>query len=121
MLGREHDSLTQGASVVEVLVRLSVAVLLGGGIGFLGAGAIIQNRGQVSGITTAASVWVAGALGAAAGVGAYVLAFATAAFAFTILALVGRSGRDSAADARAAEQTAASNDRAVEQAVRSVK
>jgi putative Mg2+ transporter-C (MgtC) family protein len=50
-----------------------------GGIGFLGAGSIIQARGQVSGVTTAASVWMAGALGAAAGVGAYaVLAVATA-------------------------------------------
>lgn len=49
-----------------------------GGIGFLGAGSIIQARGQVSGVTTAASVWMAGALGAAAGVGAYsVLAVAT--------------------------------------------
>jgi len=59
-----------------------------GGIGFLGAGAIIQNRGHVSGITTAASVWVAGALGSAAGVGAYVLAVFTAAMAFGVLRLV---------------------------------
>ena len=59
-----------------------------GGIGFLGAGAIIQNRGQVSGITTAASVWVAGALGSAAGVGAYVLAVFTALLAFAILRFV---------------------------------
>jgi len=59
-----------------------------GGIGFLGAGAIIQNRGHVSGITTAASVWVAGALGSAAGVGAYVLAVFTALFAFGILRFV---------------------------------
>lgn len=59
-----------------------------GGIGFLGAGAIIQTRGHVSGITTAASVWVAGALGAAAGVGAYVLAGFTTLLAFVILALM---------------------------------
>src|SRR3954447_97371 len=59
-----------------------------GGIGFLGAGGIIQNRGDVSDITTAASVWVAGALGSAAGVGAYVLAVFTAAMAFGILRLV---------------------------------
>jgi len=59
-----------------------------GGIGFLGAGAIIQNRGHVSGITTAASVWVAGALGSAAGVGAYVLAVFTAVLAFGVLRLV---------------------------------
>jgi putative Mg2+ transporter-C (MgtC) family protein len=61
-----------------------------GGIGFLGAGSIIQNRGRVSGLTTAASVWVSGALGAAAGVGAYVLAVFTAVFAFVILALLAR-------------------------------
>lgn len=61
-----------------------------GGIGFLGAGAIIQNRGQVSGITTAASVWVSGALGAAAGVGAYVLAGMTTALAFGILFLLAK-------------------------------
>lgn len=56
-----------------------------GGIGFLGAGSIIQNRGQVSGITTAASVWVSGALGAAAGVGAFVLAGITTLMALLIL------------------------------------
>jgi putative Mg2+ transporter-C (MgtC) family protein len=61
-----------------------------GGIGFLGAGAIIQNRGHVSGITTAASVWVAGALGAAAGVGAYVLAGVTTVLAFVILSFLVR-------------------------------
>src|SRR6188768_4572854 len=60
-----------------------------GGIGFLGAGAIIQNRGQVSGITTAASVWVAGALGAATGVGAYVLALATTVMTLFILTSAG--------------------------------
>ncbi len=64
-----------------------------GGIGFLGAGSIIQNRGQVSGLTTAASVWVAGALGSAAGVGAYVLAGATTVLAFVILTLVSRFER----------------------------
>lgn len=56
-----------------------------GGIGFLGAGAIIQDRGRVSGITTAASVWVSGALGAAAGVGAFVLAGITTVLALFIL------------------------------------
>jgi putative Mg2+ transporter-C (MgtC) family protein len=58
-----------------------------GGIGFLGAGAIIQSGGQVSGITTAAGLWVVGALGAAAGLGAYVLALFTAGLAFVILLL----------------------------------
>ena len=66
-----------------------------GGIGFLGAGSIIQNHGQVSGLTTAASVWVAGALGSAAGVGAYVLAGVTTVLAFLILAVLAKLDRRS--------------------------
>ncbi len=45
-----------------------------GGIGFLGAGAVIQNKRAVRGLTTAAAVWVVAALGAACGMGAYRLA-----------------------------------------------
>ncbi|HEX2879771.1 MAG TPA: MgtC/SapB family protein [Polyangiaceae bacterium] len=73
-----------------------------GGIGFLGAGAIIQNRGQVSGITTAASVWVAGAMGAAAGVGAYVLAAMTALL--TLITLRSLTGLERRAKKNAPEQ-----------------
>lgn len=43
------------------------------GIGFLGAGAILRDRGQVVGLTTAATVWVAAGLGMAAAVGAYAI------------------------------------------------
>src|SRR5690606_14048564 len=41
------------------------------GIGFLGAGAIIKNRGQddVQGLTTAAGVWMTAAIGVAWGLG----------------------------------------------------
>jgi putative Mg2+ transporter-C (MgtC) family protein len=42
-----------------------------GGIGFLGAGTIIHNQGGVEGITTAATVWVAGAVGAGCGLGQF--------------------------------------------------
>lgn len=61
-----------------------------GGIGFLGAGVIIQRGSQVSGVTTAASVWLSGALGAAAGVGAYVLAVISTTLALAILTILGR-------------------------------
>jgi putative Mg2+ transporter-C (MgtC) family protein len=60
-----------------------------GGLGFLGAGTIIQGRGHVSGLTTAASLWLVGAVGAAAGLGAYVLAIATAVLAFPVLSMLG--------------------------------
>ncbi|KIG15470.1 Mg(2+) transport ATPase protein C [Enhygromyxa salina] len=40
-----------------------------GGVGFLGAGAIIQARGEVIGMTTAAGIWVTAAIGIACGLG----------------------------------------------------
>ena len=39
------------------------------GIGFLGAGAIIQSRGSVIGMTTAASIWIVAAIGYTIGLG----------------------------------------------------
>lgn len=57
------------------------------GIGFLGAGSIIRTSGDVTGITTGASVWVAGAIGVAAGLGEFALASIV-----TVMALVVISG-----------------------------
>lgn len=57
-----------------------------GGIGFLGAGAIIHGRGQIEGLTTAAGIWVASGVGIAAGVGLYWLAIVTSALALVTLA-----------------------------------
>lgn len=42
------------------------------GIGFLGAGAIIQSRANVRGLTTAATIWVVAAIGMAVGAGAVI-------------------------------------------------
>lgn len=53
------------------------------GMGFLGAGTIIQARGSVTGLTTAATLWVVAAIGMAVGSGAYVEAVGT-----TVLVLV---------------------------------
>ena len=41
------------------------------GIGFIGAGAIMHQGEQVSGLTTAATIWVVAAIGMAVGVGDY--------------------------------------------------
>lgn len=41
------------------------------GIGFLGAGAIIQMKGSVRGLTTAAGIWMVAAIGMCVGVGMY--------------------------------------------------
>ena len=41
------------------------------GIGFLGAGTILQQRGSIRGLTTAASIWVVSGIGLATGIGFY--------------------------------------------------
>lgn len=55
------------------------------GIGFLGAGSIIQSRGSVVGLTTAASIWIVAALGATVGVGYVVEALCFGIVVFLIL------------------------------------
>jgi putative Mg2+ transporter-C (MgtC) family protein len=62
------------------------------GIGFLGAGVILQNRvtGKVSGLTTAASIWVTAALGIVCGIGAWQIA-GIATTLLLLLLSVGRS------------------------------
>lgn len=56
-----------------------------GGLGFLGAGAIIQGNNHVGGMATAASLWVAGAVGLASGLGYATIALSAAALAAAIL------------------------------------
>lgn len=56
-----------------------------GGIGFLGAGTIIQSRGSIAGVTTAAVIWVTAAIGMASGFGLYALATALCFLAFFTL------------------------------------
>jgi putative Mg2+ transporter-C (MgtC) family protein len=58
------------------------------GIGFLGAGAVIQNKRAVRGLTTAAAVWVTAAGGAMCGLGQYAMVAMLAALAlFTLVVL----------------------------------
>lgn len=57
-------------------------------IGFLGAGAIIRGAEGVHNMTTAANIWLCGAIGLACGGGYYVVAGITFAFTITILTLV---------------------------------
>ncbi len=59
------------------------------GVAFLGAGAIIQSRGTVEGITTGSGIWLAGAVGYASGAGYYVLGAIATALALVILTALG--------------------------------
>lgn len=58
------------------------------GVGFLGAGAIIRQGIDVRGLTTAASLWTAAAIGLASGAGYYFGAAATAAIVLAALYLL---------------------------------
>lgn len=60
--------------------RISAQIV--SGIGFLGAGAILQGRGRILGLTTAATIWVVAAIGVTIGSGFPIIA---AIFSITIL------------------------------------
>jgi putative Mg2+ transporter-C (MgtC) family protein len=62
-----------------------VAAQVATGVGFIGAGAIVSSGFQVRGLTTAAAIWMAAALGVAAGAGMYVLAISAALLAAIVL------------------------------------
>jgi putative Mg2+ transporter-C (MgtC) family protein len=60
------------------------------GIGFLGAGAIMRERGGVIGLTTAATMFVVASIGMAVGGGLYWTAAVTAAVILVLLIVVGQ-------------------------------
>ena len=67
----------------ESLTRIAAGVVTG--VGFLGAGAIIQDRGGIHGLTTAATIWLVASVGMACGARFYKLAFITTIVALIVL------------------------------------
>ena len=59
------------------------------GIGFLGAGCIIQQGARITGLTSAATIWVVAAIGLIAGVGFPLLALISALMVLGTLAVLG--------------------------------
>lgn len=55
------------------------------GIGFLGAGTILHTRGTISGLTSAATIWVVAAIGLTAGAGYYFEALAATVTVMVVL------------------------------------
>ncbi|MCY6959213.1 MgtC/SapB family protein [Clostridium brassicae] len=73
-------------SIKADIGRMSAQVV--SGIGFLGAGTIIHEKGSVKGLTTAASLWTIGCIGIAIGMGYYFLAIvSTGVVYFTLVSL----------------------------------
>ncbi|RJP78831.1 MAG: MgtC/SapB family protein [Candidatus Zixiibacteriota bacterium] len=66
-----------------------VAAQVASGIGFLGAGTIIVARGQVHGLTTAATIWVVAAIGLLVGAGYPIFGMLATGIVLGILLLIG--------------------------------
>ena len=108
LIGLERESAGQAAgerthalaalgSATFVLVSLTafpesdparIAAGVATGLGFLGAGMILRmGGGEIRGLTTAAGIWVVGAVGLAIGAGKYLLGIATALLVLMLLAM----------------------------------
>lgn len=68
-----------------------IAAQVVSGVGFLGAGAIIQSKGSVRGLTTAAVVWMMAMVGLAVGAGMYLVSVIATVVILTILVIFERS------------------------------
>ena len=91
---RTHVLVALGAALVMLIsvdgfggtgdpARLAAQVV--SGIGFLGAGAILRDGGDIKGITTAATLWICGMIGLACGNGYYLGAVITSLFVFIFI------------------------------------
>jgi putative Mg2+ transporter-C (MgtC) family protein len=83
-----HHTVTTNEETTADPIRIIEAVTAG--VAFLAAGAIIQSRGNVHGLTTGANMWLAGALGVACGAGDYTLAVMGTVLALIVLIVIGR-------------------------------
>jgi len=71
------------ASTGDSITRIASQIVTG--VGFLGAGAIIQDTGGVHGLTTAATIWLVASIGTACGAGLYSLSLITTIIAVIVL------------------------------------
>ena len=68
-----------GGSIARIAAQIVT------GVGFLGAGAVIQDRRGVHGLTTAATIWLVASIGMACGAGFHVLAVVSTLLAIIVL------------------------------------
>lgn len=82
-----NEYATADAPNVQVDVT-RVASYVAAGVGFIGGGAILKKEDTVSGLTTAASLWVAAAIGVACGVGLWMAPLITVGLALITLVIL---------------------------------
>ena len=98
---RTHSLVSLGAALFTVVSAFGftggdlvdptrIAAQIVSGIGFIGAGTILQYRGHIRGLTTAASLWSVAAIGTAAGAGLFVVAIVGTTLILVILSILDR-------------------------------
>ena len=107
---RTHGVVSLGAAIFTVVSGYAftgigsdptrIAAQIVSGIGFIGAGTIIQSRGGVRGLTTAASLWAVAGIGMASGAGLYGVAVSGTALMLVVLWLFDKVERLGARAAR---------------------
>jgi len=83
-----EQNVVQGSPFRADPARIAAQIV--SGIGFLGAGTILQARGNIIGLTTAATIWVVAAIGMAVGSQSYVIAVGATLLVVFSLGLLGR-------------------------------
>jgi putative Mg2+ transporter-C (MgtC) family protein len=97
---RTHSLVAVGAALFTIISAYGfagsavdptrIAAQIVTGIGFIGAGTILQYRGNVRGLTTAASLWSVAAIGMAAGAGMLAIAVAGTVLILVVLSVLDR-------------------------------
>ena len=97
---RTHSLVALGAALFTIISAYGfsgpsvdptrIAAQIVSGIGFIGAGTILQYRGNIRGLTTAASLWSVAAIGMAAGAGLLAMAAIGTVLILVVLALLDR-------------------------------
>lgn len=91
---RTHMILSIGCTMLTVLSydvfplptdnsRIAAAIITG--IGFIGAGTVLQTRERIVGLTTAASIWLTASISLAVGTSNYVIAIAGTLLGYFVL------------------------------------
>ncbi len=79
IISKQMDAVTEGSTT-----RIAAQIVTG--VGFLGAGAVIQDRRGVHGLTTAATIWLVASIGMACGAGFRELAAISTLIVIVVLA-----------------------------------
>jgi putative Mg2+ transporter-C (MgtC) family protein len=95
---RTHSLVSLGAALFTIVSAYAftgpsvdptrIAAQIVSGIGFIGAGTILQHRGSIRGLTTAASLWSVAAIGTAAGAGLIALSLIGTLLILVVLAVL---------------------------------